>query len=57
MFFLHLLSFLKINFKKIYISGINSLDPDQAQRFVRPDLGQNCNGFQNLSSADESSQL
>ena len=46
MLFCLLSIFLEINFFKKTLSGIpfrmsNSLDPDQAQCFVRPDLGQN----------------
>ena len=33
---------------------INSLDPDQARHFVRPDLGTNC--LQKLSADDTSKQ-
>ena len=46
--FCHLLIFLEI------LTGIpsvlNSLDPDQAHRFVRPDLGTNC--LENLLAND-----
>ena len=44
-----LLIFFKINFSK-FVS--NSLDPDQAQGFVGPDLGPNC--LQRLSAEDTS---
>ena len=42
-----LIFFFKINFFKIFsfsntIKGSNSLDPDQAQHFVGPDLDPNC---------------
>ena len=50
--------FLKINFKKnISVTNIrvsNSLDPDQAQRFVRPVLGPYC--LPRLSAEDTSRQ-
>ena len=43
-----------IFFKKKVIAGIlsesNSLDPDQARRFIGPDLGPNC--LQRLSADD-----
>ena len=46
MLFCRLLIFFKINFLKNSFRNIirmsNSLDPDQARRFVGPDLGQNC---------------
>ena len=49
---------LKINFLKNSLRNSikvsNSLDPDQAQRFVGPDLGPNC--LQRLS-ADNTSRL
>ena len=49
------LIFFKINFLKI-LSGMpsvsNSLDPDQAQQNVEPDLG--ANGLQSLSADDTS---
>ena len=32
----------KKNLLRIIIRVSNSFDPDQVQRFVRPDLGQNC---------------
>ena len=56
MLFCRRLIFFKINFLKnsfrntIRVS--NSLDPDQAQHFVGPDLGQNC--LQKLSADDTS---
>ena len=34
---------------------LNSLDPDQAQHFVVPDLGPNC--LQRLSADDKSREL
>ena len=47
--------FLKLTLTK-NLSGIpsvsNSLDPDQARRFVGPDLGPNC--LQRLSADDKS---
>ena len=46
--------FFKINyfekFFKEYHHSANSLDPDQARRFVGPDLGSNC--LQKLSADD-----
>ena len=47
MLFCHLLIFFKINFFKKFFqeyhqSVSNSLDPDQGQHFVGPDLGPNC---------------
>ena len=39
-------------FKKSFRNTIrvsNRLDPDQAQRFVRPDLGPNCKGYRQMS--------
>ena len=50
---------LKINFLKITLSGVtirvsNSLDPDQARRFSRPDLVPN--SLQRLSAGDSSRQ-
>ena len=70
MFVCRLLIFFKIKFlKKIFRNTIgmsNSLGPDQAQRFVGPDLGPNCLprlsaddkefGFGRLSSAWASTQ-
>ena len=51
-----LLLFFSINFCKKILSGIpsesNSLDPDQAQHFVRPDLGPDC--LQRLSADNPS---
>ena len=48
--------FFFINFLKKNLSGIpsvsNSLDPGQARRFVRPDLGPNC--LQRLLADDKS---
>ena len=35
--------------KKHYQSVIYRLNPDQDQHFVGPDLGSNCEGFQQLS--------
>ena len=56
--FCRLLIFFKITYlKKIFMNTIkvsNSLDPDQARHFVRPDLGPNC--LQRLS-ADDTSRL
>ena len=56
-FFCRLLIFLKIKFfKKNFGNNIrvsNSLDPDQAQNFVDPDLG--TNGLQR-SSADSNGE-
>ena len=53
-----LLIFFKINFKKKYFSNTirvsNSLDPDQAQHFVGPDLGAKC--LQRFSADDTSRQ-
>ena len=48
--FCYLLIFFKINFFEIS-SESNSLDPDQARRFVGPDLGPNC--LQRLSADDK----
>ena len=52
------LFYFKINFFKKFLSGIpsvsNSLDSDQAQGFVEPDLGLTC--LQRLST-DETSRL
>ena len=31
----------------------NSLDPDQARRFVGPDLGPNCQGYQQTTLVDK----
>ena len=45
--FFHNYFFSKIFFQKHYQSG-NSLDPDQDQRYVGPDLGPNC--LQGLSA-------
>ena len=45
------LTFLKNSFKNT-IRMSNSLDPDQAQHFVGPDLGPNC--LQKLSADDSS---
>ena len=55
MIFCHLQIFLKINFFEIFftIRVPNSLDFDQAQRFVGPDLGPNC---LQRSSADDTSR-
>ena len=48
--------FSKSTFSKNYFKNnirvSNSLDPDQAQHFVRPNLGPNC--LQKLSSEDTS---
>ena len=48
--------FSKSTFSKNYFKNnirvSNSLDPDQAQHFVRPNLGPNC--LQNLSSDNTS---
>ena len=56
--FCRLLIFIKINFKKktikIIIKVSNSLDPDQARRFVGPVLGSN--GLEILSADDTSRQ-
>ena len=42
--FCHLMIFFNLLFKFNNLSGvnINMSDPDQAGRFVRPDLGENC---------------
>ena len=52
MLFYRLLIFFNINFSKNYLRNSirvsNSLDPDQAQHFVGPDLGPNC--LQRLSA-------
>ena len=46
MLFCRLLIFFKINFLKKFFQeyhlNVNSLDPDQARRLVKPDLGPNC---------------
>ena len=47
------LTFLK-NYFMIYHFCVNSLDPDQDQHFVGPDLGPNC--LQSLSADDTSRQ-
>ena len=48
--------FLKLTFSKKYFRNTirvsNSMDPDQAQPFVGPDLGPNC--LQRLSADDKS---
>ena len=53
-----LLIFFKVNFFekffREYQQDVNSLDPDQAQHFVGPDLGPNC--LQRLSADDTSRQ-
>ena len=58
LFFYCLLIFSNINFLKNYFRNTirvsNSLDPDQARRFVGPDLGPNC--LQRLSAEDASRQ-
>ena len=58
MLFGHVLIFVKINFsEKIcqeYHEMLNSLDPDQAQQVVGPDLGPNC--LQRLSADDSGRQ-
>ena len=46
--------FLKINFFEKTIRVSNSLNPDQARHFVRPDLVPNC--LQRLSAEDNSRQ-
>ena len=52
----HAADFFKINFFEKFsedtIRVSNSLDPDQAQHFVGPDLGPNC--LQKLSADDTS---
>ena len=52
-------AFFKINFlekfSQKYHRASNSLDLDQAQHFVRPDLGPNC--LQRLSADDTSWQI
>ena len=54
--FLSPADFFKINFFKKNLSGkpsvSNILDSDEAQHFVRPDLGTNC--LQKLSANDTS---
>ena len=55
MFFGHLLSTFSKNSFRNTIRVSNSLDPDQARRFVRPDLGPNC--LQRLSADDTSRQI
>ena len=54
MFFCHPLIFFKINFLKnscrSTVRVSNSLDPDQVQHFVGPNLGPNC--LQRLSADD-----
>ena len=40
-FFSHLLTFSKLTFRNTFRVS-NSLDPDQAQHSVGPDLGPNC---------------
>ena len=47
-------TFSKISFRKLP-SVTNCLDPDQARRFVGPDLGPNC--LQKLSTDDTSMQI
>ena len=58
MLFCRLLIFFKINYFQIIPSVIpsmsNSLDPDQAGHFVRPDLAPNC--LQRLPADDTSRQ-
>ena len=58
MFFCHLLivlkSFFETYFQEYHQNVKNSLDPDQARRFVGPDLGRNC--LQKLSADDTSKQ-
>ena len=54
-FFLSSVDFLQKKSFKIFqehYQGANSLDPDQAQHIVMPDLGKNCS--QRLSAEDES---
>ena len=55
MLFCCLLIFFKIiffpKFSQEYEQGVNSFDPDQARRFVWPDLGPNC--FQKLLGDEE----
>ena len=46
-------TFSKKNFRNIF-GASNNLDPDQARRFVGPDLGPNC--VQMLSADDTSRQ-
>ena len=46
---LHLNHFSKISLRNT-VRVANSLDPDQAHHFVRPDLGPNC--LQRLSAAN-----
>ena len=54
MLFYRLMIFFKINFFEIFFQNTirvsNSLDPDQTQHFVGPDLGLNC--LQGLSAED-----
>ena len=53
--FSHQLIFFKSTFSKnSFITVSNSLDPNQAQHFVGPDLGPNC--LQRLSQDDNSRQ-
>ena len=47
-------TFSKNSFRSLSSNLLNSLDTDQAQRFVRPDLGPNC--LQRLSPDDASRQ-
>ena len=58
MLFCGLLTFFEFKFCENsftnMISASNSLDPDQAQHFVRPDLGPNC--LQKFSADDTSRQ-
>ena len=49
----HLPTFFKCNFLKNTIRVSNSLNPDQDQHFVSPDLGPNC--LQRISADDKSS--
>ena len=56
-FFLSSTAFLKLAFQKIVmnmIRGLDTLDQDQARRFVGPDLDPNC--LQRLSAHDKSLQ-
>ena len=54
MFFFFKLTFSKKTFRNT-IRVSNSLDPDQARHFVRPDLGPNC--LQRLPADDKSCHL
>ena len=42
LFFTSVDFFFKLTFSKNTIRVSNSLDPDQARHFIRPDLGLNC---------------